>query len=66
MIRCKLTSATVDNILCNMAPTLINGGKLYLDNGTATDNSRNSAPTATGLACKTTLETKSWDVRVAT
>jgi hypothetical protein len=61
---CKLTQAAVDFILCNLANvSQVNGGALLLNNQSPT-NGNNAAPSATGIACRTTLISppRNWNV----
>ena len=54
----SLTQTAVDNILVTLANGSIDGGEVELVGGS------NSAPSAIGLAAKTTLEGRGWTVIV--
>lgn len=51
-----LTQSTVDNILVRLVATGVTNGSIDLSGGTS------SAPSATGLAAKATLQGRSWNV----
>ena len=57
---CALVPSAVDNILIALAANAINNGYVDLTGGT------NAVPGASGLAAKTTLEGKGWQVDVNT